>query len=182
MKTTMKISLISGLLASGIALANPASDTSAESAAPAPDKPHACHHGKHGKHHSHHGHDGHHGHHRHGGGFFMQRMADKLELTPEQRTSVKAVVEKSKPQMAEFREKMRANRKALRELARDGKADDAKVAALAQEKGTLVADMTIERTRMRSDIRAILTDTQRDKLKQMREQHRKEHHDKQQKT
>lgn len=176
MKTIMKISLVSGLLASGIALANPAADTSAESAAPAADKPHACHHGKHGKHH------GHHGHHRHGGEFFMQQMADKLELTPEQRTSVKAVVEKSKPQMTEFREKMRANRKALRELARDGKADDARVAALAQEKGTLVAGMTIERTRMRSDIRAILTDTQRDKLKQMREQHRKEHHDKQQKT
>lgn len=109
-------------------------------------------------------------------------MADSLELTQEQRTSIKAVVEKSKPQMAGLKEKMQANRKTLRELTQDGKPDAAKVEALAREKGTLVADMTIERTRMRGDIRAILTDTQREKLKQMREQHRKEHHDKQQKA
>lgn len=170
MKTITKISLIGGLLASGIALANPAPDAAT---APAADKPHACHQGKHGKH------RGHHHHHGHGGEFFLERMADKLELTPEQRTSINAVVEKSKPRMAGIREKMGENRKALRELSRDGKIDMARVEALAREKGTLVADMTIERTRMRGDIRAILTDAQREKLKQIREQHRKEHHDKQ---
>lgn len=179
MKTIMKISLISGLLASGIALADPSPHAATAPAAPAGDKPHACHQGKHDKHHGHHGHHGHHHHQGHGGEFFLERMADRLELTPEQRTSINAVVEKSKPRMAGIREKMGENRKALRELSHDGKADMAKVEALAREKGALVADMTIERTRMSGDIRAILTDAQREKLKQIREQHRKEHHDKQ---
>lgn len=158
MKTLIKISLISGLLASGIALANPSSDI------PSAGSSQECHHGKHAK--------GHHGHHHRGGkGSLLTRMADKLELTPEQRTSVSAVEEKSKPQMADIKEKMRANRKALRELGQDGKHGADQVQALAREQGNLVANLIIERSAMRNDIRAILTDTQREQLKQMRQKH-----------
>lgn len=167
MKTIMKISLIGGLLASSLALANPG-----------PDNPSApglqeCHHSKNAK-----GHHGPHGHHQGRTKFFLARMADRLELSSEQRASVSAAVEKSKPQVVDIKEKMRANRKALRELGRDGKFDRDQVQALAREQGNLVTSMIIERSVMRNDIREVLTNTQREQLKQMREKRRHGSHDK----
>jgi Spy/CpxP family protein refolding chaperone len=174
MKTIMKISLIGGLLISSIALAAPQPDVDSK------DGARGCHHGAHAgmmkqgiK----------------GEGRFLDRMADRLELTTEQRSSVKTVLEKSKPQMTAIKEKMRTNRKALRELGRDG-SDDSRVQALARERGDLVANLVIERSKIRSDIQQILTDTQREQMKQMRSKHKHgghgghdghdghEHHDK----
>jgi Spy/CpxP family protein refolding chaperone len=102
-------------------------------------------------------------------GRFLDRMTDRLKLTAEQRASVKTVMEKSKPQIADLREKMRTNRKALREVRRGPKIDEGQVQQLARERGNLVAELIIERTRMRNDIRQVLTDTQREQMRQMRE-------------
>ena len=160
MKTIMKISLIGGLLISSMALAVPQPDTDSK------DGARGCHHGKHA---------GMMGQGIKGEGHFLDRMADRLELTTEQRLSVKAALEKSKPQMTAIKEKMRTNRKALRELGRDG-GDDSRVQALARERGDLVASLVIERSKIRSDIQEILTDTQREQMKQMRWKHRHDAH------
>jgi Spy/CpxP family protein refolding chaperone len=162
MKTVMKISLISGLLISSMALAVPQSDTDSK------DGAHGCNHGKHA---------GMMGHGMKGEGYFLDRMADRLELTTEQRSSVKAALEKSKPQMTAIKEKMRTNRKALRELGRDGSSDDNRLQALARERGDLVANLVIQRSKIRSDIQQILTDQQREQMKQMRSKHRHDGHD-----
>jgi Spy/CpxP family protein refolding chaperone len=161
MKTIMKISLIGGLLISSIALAAPQPDTDSK------DGVRGCHHGKHA---------GMMGQGIKGEGRFLDRMADRLELTTEQRSSVKAALEKSKPQMTAIKEKMRTNRKALRELGGDGNSDDNKVQALARERGDLVASLVIERSKIRSDIQQILTDKQREQMKQMRSKHRHDRH------
>jgi len=71
---------------------------------------------------------------------------------------------------------MQTNRKALREVKREGKSDGNQVQALARERGDLVADMIIQRSKVRSEIQQVLTDTQREQMKQMRGRH--EHHDK----
>ena len=160
MKTIMKVSLIGGLLISSMAFAVPQSDTDSK------DGARGCHHGKHA---------GMMGQGIKGEGRFLDRMADRLELTTEQRSSVKAALEKSKPQMTAIKEKMRTNRKALRELGRDG-SDDSRVQALARERGDLVASLVIERSKIRSDIQEILTDTQREQMKQMRWKHRHDGH------
>ena len=160
MKTIMKISLIGGLLISSIAVAVPQPDTDSK------DGARGCHHGKHA---------GMMGQGIKGEGRFLDRMADRLELTTEQRSSVKAALEKSKPQMTAIKEKMRTNRKALRELGRDG-SDDSRVQALARERGDLVASLVIERSKIRSDIQQILTDTQQEQMKQMRWKHRHDGH------
>jgi Spy/CpxP family protein refolding chaperone len=165
MKTIMKISLIGGLLVSSIALAAPQPDADSK------DSARGCRHGAHARMM---------GHGMKGEGRFLDRMADRLQLTTEQRSSVKTVLEKSKPQMTAIKEKMRTNRKALRELGRDG-SDDSRVQALARERGDLVANLVIERSKIRSDIQQILTDTQREQMKQMRWKHRHDghgHHDK----
>jgi Spy/CpxP family protein refolding chaperone len=156
MKTITKIALIGGLLASSIAFA--ATDPAADATKASRD----CHYGKHSK--------------MGDEGKYLDRMTEQLKLTPDQRTSVQAVLQKSKPQMTNIREKMQTNRKALREVKREGKSDGNQVQALARERGDLVADMIIQRSKVRSEIQQILTDTQREQMKQMRGRH--EHHDK----
>ena len=148
MKAITKISLISGLLASSMALADPKPDTYTDSR--------GCGHGAHSKM-------------MKDQGRFLDRMADRLKLTAEQRASIKTVMETSKPQVADIREKMRANREALRELRRASNIDAGQVEQLAHERGNLVANMIIERTKVRSEIRQVLTDAQREKMRQMRE-------------
>jgi Spy/CpxP family protein refolding chaperone len=156
MKTIMKISLISGLLISSMALAVPQPDTDSKDSA-------HCHHGKHA---------GMMGQGTRGEGRFLDRLADRLELSTEQRSSVQAVLEKSKPQMTAIKEKMRTNRKALRELGGDSSSDDNRLQELARERGDLVASMVIERSKIRGDIQQILTEKQREQMKQMRSKHR----------
>lgn len=104
-----------------------------------------------------------------GGEKFLDRMTDRLKLTAEQRSSVQAVLKKSQPQRANLREKMQANRKALKQLARSGKSDSSQLATLAQERGQLVADLIVQRSKVRGEIRDILTDAQREQMNQMRD-------------
>jgi Spy/CpxP family protein refolding chaperone len=157
MKSITKIVLISGLLASSMAVAGPSPDNDSRKAS------RDCHHGAHSG--------------MKGGGMdsaqkgekFLDRMTDRLQLTAEQRTSVQAILQKSQPQRANLKEKMRANRKTLKELARSGKSDNSQIAALAQERGQLVADMIVQRNKVRGEIQQILTDTQREQFNQQRE-------------
>lgn len=155
MKSIAKIVLISSLLASSMALAASGPDNSNSG-----KTWHDCHHGRH---------SGMKGEGMHGGEKFLDRMTDRLKLTAEQRSSVQAVLQKSQPQRANLREKMQANRKALKELARSGKSDSSQVATLAQERGQLVADLIVQRSKVRGEIRDILTDAQREQMNQMRE-------------
>jgi Spy/CpxP family protein refolding chaperone len=161
MKTIMKLSLISGLLTSGIVLADPHSDAYQKYASS------GCHHGA--------------GSRSEGQGMegkkaFWDKMAERLQLTTEQRASIGAVMEKSRPQTAAIREKIRTNRRELRELARNAQIDDSRVQKLARERGNLVAELVTERTRTRHAINQILTDAQQEQMKQMREKNR--HHGK----
>lgn len=156
MKTITKISLISGLLVSSIAFA--ATDPATDAQKASKD----CHHGKHSR--------------MWDEGKYLDRMTDHLKLTPDQRTSVQAVLQKSKPQMTNIREKMQTNREALREIKRGDKINANQVQALAHERGDLVADMIIQRSKIRNDIRQVLTDAQREQMKQMYE--KREHQDK----
>jgi Spy/CpxP family protein refolding chaperone len=159
MKTITMVTVISGLLASSLALADPHTDSYLK------DEGKGCHHGaRSGK--------------IEGKGQYWEKMADDLKLTTEQRALVKVAVEKAKPRFADLRERMQANRKALRELRQAGIGDESQLRALARERGNLVADLTIQRSHTRDDIRQILTDTQREQMKQIREKYRHEHRSK----
>ena len=159
MKTITTVTLIGGLLASSLALADPHTDSYLK------DGGKGCHHGaRSGK--------------MEGKGQYWEKMADDLKLTTEQRALAKVTVEKAKPRIADLRERMQTNRKALRELRQAGIGDESQLRALARERGNLVADLTIQRSQTRDDIRQILTDTQRGQMKQIREKYRQEHRNK----
>jgi Spy/CpxP family protein refolding chaperone len=100
----------------------------------------------------------------------IERMADALDLTKEQRDKVRAIVDKSRPQTRELRDKLADNRKQLHTLVQQGSAKEADVRKLADTQGKLMADMIVQRTKVRNEIHAVLTPEQREKLQQRFEQ------------
>ncbi len=105
------------------------------------------------------------GHHR-GGGFMFRG----LDLTEEQKAQVKQIRDASKTKIQPIREALKANRQKMNELTANGAFDEGQVAALANEQATLGAQMTVERLRVRSQMFAILSDEQKAKAAQIKEQ------------
>jgi hypothetical protein len=90
MKTITMVTVISGLLASSLALADPHTDSYLK------DEGKGCHHGaRSGK--------------IEGKGQYWEKMADDLKLTTEQRALVKVAVEKAKPRFADLKSVARAS-------------------------------------------------------------------------
>jgi len=96
----------------------------------------------------------------------IDRMAAMLDLTKEQRDKVRAIVDKSTPKTRELRDKIADNRAQLRTLVQQDKAKDADVRKLADERGKLVAEMIVQRTKVKNEIHAVLTPEQREKMQQ----------------
>lgn len=100
----------------------------------------------------------------------IDRMAAALELTKEQRDKVRAIVDKSTPKTRELRDKIADNRTQLHALMLQDKPKDADVRKLADEKGKLVAEMIVQRTKVKNEIHAVLTPAQREKAQQRMQQ------------
>jgi Spy/CpxP family protein refolding chaperone len=96
----------------------------------------------------------------------IDRMSETLGLSAEQRSKVREIVDKARPAARELRDKLSDNRKQLWALMQQDKPNEGEVRKLADSQGKLVADMIVQRTRMQSQIRAVLTPEQRDALKQ----------------
>ncbi len=105
------------------------------------------------------------GHHR-GGGFMFRG----LDLTEEQKAQVKQIMEASKTKIQPVREALKANRQKMNELTANGAFDEGQITALANEQGTLSAQVSVERVRVKSQMFGLLTDEQKAKAGQMKEQ------------
>lgn len=104
-----------------------------------------------------------------GDGHGIERMAQWLDLSAEQRTSVRAIEDKYRTQLRSLRDRMTDSRKALREATAQSEPDDTKVRMLADAQGKAMADMIVLRTRMLVEMQLVLTDAQRAKLRDLRE-------------
>lgn len=104
-----------------------------------------------------------------GDGHGIERVAEWLDLSTDQRASVRAIEDKYRPQLRSMRDRLRDSGKALREAAAQSTPDEAKVRMLADAQGKAMADMIVLRTRMFGEMRLLLTDTQRAKLRDFRE-------------
>lgn len=102
-------------------------------------------------------------------GFDVDRLAEKLNLSDDQRSQMKVIIEESKPQISALREKMRENRKQLRELSQKTPFNETDVRKLAEAQGDVKAEMIVLRMQQRSQIQALLTEEQRVQMKEMRE-------------
>jgi periplasmic protein CpxP/Spy len=97
----------------------------------------------------------------------VDRLAYRLNLTPEQRTKVRAIVDKARPETRALRDKLFDNRQQLRTLVRQGNAKEADVRKLADVQGKLMADMIVQRSKLHNEINAVLTPEQREQFQQL---------------
>ncbi len=102
----------------------------------------------------------------------IERMADTLDLTPEQRSQMRGIVDKSRPQTREVRDRLHDSRKQLRALMRQDKASEGEIRRLADMQGKAMADMIVLRAKVQADISSLLTPEQRQKLQQRFGRHR----------
>jgi Spy/CpxP family protein refolding chaperone len=102
--------------------------------------------------------------HRHGG-HWMSGM-DELNLTAEQRASMKQVFERYRTRGAELAERGSAVRTDLMNVAPDDAGYDAAVDSAAEKTAEITADAVRLMSEMRKELHAILTEEQRAQLKE----------------
>ena len=103
-----------------------------------------------------------------GMGGMMGGMGPGLDLSDEQRTELGKLRQQFLPQMGELRGKMQANHEQLRAQMHGGTADEAAIAELADQKGALMAEMIKLHAAQRARMQALLTDEQRERMRQHR--------------
>jgi len=105
-----------------------------------------------------------------GWGEHMKFLAEKLNLTEEQKTQIHSVMHKEHPTMKPLMEQQHQIDLQLRPYV-EGNFDQAKVQALAQQKAQVQAQITVEETRIHNQIYQLLTPDQKSQLKQMEAEH-----------
>jgi Spy/CpxP family protein refolding chaperone len=112
--------------------------------------------------------------HGHGMGMGMEGhmnfMAAKLNLSDDQKTQMKALLQKEHPSMKPLHQQERQIDMQLREFV-EGNFDQAKVAALAAQKAQIQAAITVQQTRIHNELYQLLTADQKTQLKQMEANH-----------
>ena len=100
----------------------------------------------------------------------LNRAAIVLDLTDEQKTKVKAILEAEKPTVQPLVQQLAANRKELQQVTDNGQFNEAQVQAIATKQGQTLSQLIVEKERVQSQIYAVLTPEQRAKAEKMREQ------------
>lgn len=107
---------------------------------------------------------------------FMQkrfdRMAEKLGLSAEQKTQLKALKENTKNEVKPLRTEKRELRKELRQLDPAAADYSAKLADIANRKAEIARQMTVIKGNKHQKIAQILTPEQLAKFKEMQSKHR----------
>ena len=110
------------------------------------------------------------------GGFdptlMIEHMADYLDLDDAQRIAVQNILEAARPEIEALREQAKANREVLESLDPADPAYGVTLNNIAVSNGELATDGTLLFTRIRTEVNAVLTDEQRDKLARSKERMR----------
>jgi Spy/CpxP family protein refolding chaperone len=107
--------------------------------------------------------------HEFGMGDHMRFLAKQLNLTDEQQGQMKSIMQKEHPAMKPLMQQQRQIDKQLRQYV-EGTFDQAKVQALANQKATIQAQMTVQETRIHNEMYQVLTADQQTQLKQLEAQ------------
>ncbi len=116
------------------------------------------------------GFDGHHG--PGHAGMHIQRLLKRLDLTVEQRDQVESIFAQNKPQMREIAETMRGNRDRLATVSPDDAEYSNVVAEVSQSNGALAEQVTLLAASVQSQVWAVLTDEQKAKAEELRQEMR----------
>jgi len=116
-------------------------------------------------------------HHHHGGmfgefgfGHGLGRALAGLELTDEQKSKAKAILEDESPTIEPLVDQMLLSKKALFDAVHASAFDEKGVRSAAAAAGQASTDLAVERARILSRFRGILTDEQQARLETIRQQ------------
>ena len=110
-----------------------------------------------------------HDHGRHGGherGDRMERIAEHLELTDDQREQIRAGTQAHGPELRALRQEMREQRRALREAMQE-EFNEARLREISQRISKLTGESTFLRAQARAHMHSVLTEEQRATLQKM---------------
>jgi Spy/CpxP family protein refolding chaperone len=105
-----------------------------------------------------------HGRHGHGFGPMMGFYADYLDLTDAQKAQMKDIMTKEKPTIKPLMQQLSDSRKQLRQLETAGAFDEAKVRSVATQQSQTMTELTVQRSRIKSELMQVLTPDQKDKM------------------
>jgi protein CpxP len=140
------------LLIAAVAVLLGSAIAKSQTTADAPPPPPMHHHGMHG--------------HMMRTGFFPRA----LNITDDQKTQMKAILEKERPTMKPLFQQERQLDQQLRQYS-EGAYDETKVRALAAQKSQLEVELTVARTRAHNEMYQLLTTDQRAQLKEIEANH-----------
>ncbi len=106
-----------------------------------------------------------HGDHERGFGEHMLHFfTDYLDLTADQQTQAKAIMDKEMPTMKPLMEQMKQGHEQLNQLTFSGPFDEAKARAVASQIGQTTTEMAVLHARMQAEMIQVLTPEQKTKL------------------
>jgi len=105
-----------------------------------------------------------------GEGHMMGFFAKNLNLTDEQKTQMKTIMQAAHPAMKPLFEQERQIDQQLRQYV-EGSYNDVKVRALAAQKSQVEVELTVAQTKLHSQMYQVLTAEQQSQLKEMEANH-----------
>ena len=97
----------------------------------------------------------------------FDRMAEALDLTPEQREQIKAIQAAEREKVEPLRQQMQEGREQLRAVAEQQPFDEAAVRTLAAGQAEIRTEMIVSHARVRNQINALLTPEQREQAEKL---------------
>jgi periplasmic protein CpxP/Spy len=102
-----------------------------------------------------------------GAGFSAHMLgfyADYLDLTDAQQAQMKDILAKEKPAIRPLMQQLAQGHQQLKQFEQPGAFDEAKVRAIATQQAQTMTELTVQKTRIKSELMAVLTPDQKDKL------------------
>ena len=106
---------------------------------------------------------------RHHGGWMLGHIAKQLNLTADQQTQIKSIMQAQKSKVQPLMQQMRQNRQA-EEANITGNFDENQARSFANKQSQIMSDLIVEQERTKSQIYAVLTPEQRQKAQQLMQQ------------
>ncbi len=103
------------------------------------------------------------------GGFLGERIADRLDLSDEQREQIRAVRESYSEETRLLVETLATERRALGDAIRADVLDEGLIREAAARVALIEADLAVQRARIGGDVRQVLTPDQFEQAQEMRE-------------
>lgn len=102
----------------------------------------------------------------------LAKVREELELTTQQEEQIQAIIVEQRKASADLRDKVHANREAIRNIFDQDILDESRLQELAQVQAGLQTELMITRHATRAKIDKILTPEQQQKHAELRQQHK----------